>query len=49
MSMQVKSWTAWFKESQFYAYAIVYIMVRMAVNVVMTVQSLYLIEVLGFK
>ena len=49
MSMQVKSWTSWFKESQFYVYGIVYTMVRMAVNVVMTVQSLYLIEVLGFE
>lgn len=49
MSMQVKSWTAWFKESQFYVYAIVYTMTRMAINVVMTVQSLYLIRVLDFK
>lgn len=49
MSMQVKSWTAWFKESQFYLYAVVYTMTRMAINVVMTVQSLYLINVLKFS
>ena len=45
MSMQVKAWYAWFKESQFYLYGVVYTLVRMAVNVVMTVSSLYLIEV----
>lgn len=49
MSMQVKAWYAWFKEGQFYLYGVVYTLVRMAVNVVMTVSSLYLIEVLKFK
>jgi hypothetical protein len=47
--MQVKSWTAWFRQSHFYIYGVVYTMVRMALNVVMTVQSLYLINVLKFQ
>ena len=47
--MQVKAWYSWFKEGQFYLYGFVYTLVRMAVNVVMTVSSLYLIEVLKFK
>ena len=49
MSMQVKQWYSWFKEGQFYVYGFVYTMVRMAVNVVMTVQSFYLINVLNFE
>jgi hypothetical protein len=49
MSMQVKAWYSWFKEGQFYVYGIVYTLVRMAVNVVMTVQSFYLINVLKFE
>jgi Na+/melibiose symporter-like transporter len=49
MSMAVKQWYTWFKEGQFYVYGFVYTLVRMAVNVVMTVQSFYLITVLGFK
>lgn len=49
MSMQVKAWYSWFKEGQFYLYGVVYTLVRMAVNVVMTVSSLYLIVVLQFK
>lgn len=46
MSMAVKQWHTWFKEGQFYVYGFVYTLVRMAVNVVMTVQSFYLIHVL---
>ena len=49
MSMAVKQWYTWFKEGQFYVYGFVYTLVRMAVNVVMTVQSFYLIIVLGFQ
>ena len=37
MSMAVKQWYTWFKEGQFYVYGFVYTLVRMAVNVVMTV------------
>jgi Na+/melibiose symporter-like transporter len=48
MSMAVKQWYTWFKEGQFYVYGIVYTLVRLAVNVVMAVQSFYLINVLGF-
>jgi hypothetical protein len=46
MSMAVKQWHTWFKEGQFYVYGFVYTLVRMAVNVVMTVQAFYLINVL---
>lgn len=49
MSMQVKKWYSWFKESQFYLYGVVYTMVRMAVNVVMTLQGIYLRKVLDFR
>ena len=49
MSMAVKQWYVWFKEGQFYVYGFVYTLVRMAVNVVMTVQSFYLIHVLKFE
>ncbi len=49
MSMAVKQWYTWFKEGQFYVYGFVYTLVRMAVNVVMTVQSFYLLNVLMFK
>ncbi len=48
MSMAVKAWTAWFKEGQFYLYGVVYTMVRMAVNVVMSVQGFYLRVALNF-
>ena len=47
--MAVKQWHTWFKEGQFYVYGFVYTLVRMAVNVVMTVQAFYLINVLKFK
>jgi Na+/melibiose symporter-like transporter len=49
MSMQVKKWYSWFKESQFYLYGAVYTMVRMAVNVNMTLQGIYLRKVLDFR
>jgi len=42
MSMAVKQWYSWFKEGQFYVYGVVYTLVRLAVNVVMSVQPFYL-------
>jgi len=46
---ELKEWYSWFKEGQFYIYCIVYTLVRMAINVVLTVQSFYLIRVLKFE
>jgi len=45
----VKYWYNWFTEGQFYLYGIVYMMVRIAVNVTMSVQPFYLIKVTGFE
>lgn len=46
LSSQVKFWYSWFKEGQFYVYGLVYTAVRVAVNVVMSVQAFYIIIVL---
>ena len=39
----------WLKEGQFYIYGMAYMLVRVAVNVTMTVQPFYLIYVTGFE
>ncbi len=46
LSGNIKAWYQWFKEGQFYVYGFVYMLVRIAVNVIMSVQSIYLIKVL---
>jgi len=48
LSAHVKQWYDWFKEGQFYVYGLVYMLVRIAVNVTMSVQPFYLITVTGF-
>jgi Na+/melibiose symporter-like transporter len=48
LSTPVKQWYEWFKEGQFYVYGVVYMLVRIAVNVTMSVQPFYLIHVTGF-
>lgn len=49
LSHHVKQWYEWFKEGQFYVYGIVYMLVRIAVNVTMSVQPFYLIIVTKFE
>jgi len=49
LSTHVKQWYEWFKEGQFYVYGMVYMLVRIAVNVTMSVQPFYLIIVTGFE
>ena len=49
LSQNIRQWYHWFKEGQFYVYGFVYMLVRIAVNVVMSVQPIYLNEVLGIK
>jgi len=46
LSQNIRQWYQWFKEGQFYVYGFVYMLVRIAVNVIMSVQSFYLIRVL---
>jgi Na+/melibiose symporter-like transporter len=46
LSQNIRQWYQWFKEGQFYVYGFVYMLVRIAVNVIMSVQSFYLIKVL---
>jgi len=46
--MNVRQWYHWFGEGQFYVYGVVYMMVRIAVNITMSVQPFYLIIVTGF-
>jgi Na+/melibiose symporter-like transporter len=48
LSAHVKEWHIWFSEGQFYIYGVVYMLVRIAVNVTMSVQPFYLIHVTGF-
>jgi len=48
LSAHVKQWHEWFTEGQFYVYGFVYMLVRIAVNVTMSVQPFYLIHVTGF-
>ena len=44
-----KDWRAWLKEGSFYVHGIVYMLVRIAVNVTMTMQPFYLENALGFS
>ena len=48
MAVMIKSWTGWVKEGNFYVHGIVYMVVRIAVNVSMSVLPFYLITVTGF-
>ena len=48
MSQQIGAWYDWLKEGQFYVYGMAYMLVRVAVNVTMSVQPFYLIYVTGF-
>ena len=49
LSQNIRQWYNWFGEGQFYVYGFVYMFVRIAVNVIMSVQSFYLIEVLKIE
>jgi len=49
LSLTLKYWYNWLSEGQFYLYGMVYMIVRIAVNITMSVQPFYLIEVTGFK
>jgi len=44
-----KDWKAWLKLHSFYVNGFIYMLVRVAVNVTMTVQPFYLESVTGFK
>jgi hypothetical protein len=44
-----KDWKDWLKKGTFYVHGIVYMLVRVAVNVTMTVQPFYLEKALKFK
>lgn len=48
LSVSMKTWKDWLTEGSFYVHAIVYMLVRIAVNVTMSVQPFYLILVTGF-
>lgn len=37
LSQNIRAWYDWFKEGQFYVYGFVYMLVRIAVNVIMSV------------
>lgn len=43
-----KDWKGWLGEGTFYIHGIVYMLVRIAVNVTMTVQPFYVVNVTGF-
>ena len=45
MGKKSKDWRAWLSEGNFYIHGMVYMLVRIAVNVTMTVQPFYLNEV----
>ena len=49
MSTHLKKWSDWLTEGQFYVFGLVYMMIRIAVNVTMSVQPFYLILVTGFQ
>lgn len=49
LSQNIRQWYHWFKEGQFYVYGFVYMLVRIAVNVVMSVLPIYLIVVLNVE
>ena len=44
-----KTWKDWLKLETFYIYGFVYMMVRVAINVTMTIQPFYLTGVTGYK
>lgn len=44
-----RDWKAWLNEGTFYVHGMVYMLVRVAVNVTMTVQPFYLEQALKFK
>lgn len=44
-----KDWKSWLKEGTFYIHGFVYMFVRIAVNVTMTMQPFYLHDVTGYK
>ena len=48
-SIAIGRWYDWLKQGQFYLYGMVYMLVRVAVNVTMSVQPFYLIIVTGFE
>ncbi|CDW90654.1 UNKNOWN [Stylonychia lemnae] len=48
MSQKITVWYQWLSEGQFYIYGMAYMLVRVAVNVTMSVQPFYLINVTGF-
>lgn len=43
-----KQWNDWLKLETFYIYGMVYMVVRVAINVTMTIQPFYLQEVTGY-
>jgi len=43
-----RDWKGWLSEGTFYIHGFVYMMVRIAVNVTMTVQPFYVVNVTGF-
>ena len=43
-----KQWYEWMKEAPFYIYGFVYMFVRIAINVTMTMQPFYITRVTGF-
>jgi len=49
MSTQIGKWYDWLKQGQFYIYGMAYMLVRVSVNVTMSVQPFYLIVVTGFE
>ena len=49
MSTHLRKWSDWLTEGQFYVFGGVYMMVRIAVNVTMSIQPFYLILVTGFE
>lgn len=49
ISERLKDWKGWLSEGQFYIYGVVYMLVRIAVNVTMSVQPFYLLNVTKFE
>lgn len=43
-----RNWKGWLVEGSFYIHGIVYMLVRVAVNITMSVQPFYLLYVTGF-
>ena len=44
-----KDWKGWLREGTFYIHGLVYMLVRIAVNVTMTVQPFYVVNVTEFE